>query len=268
MASLPSPLKGKRVVITRSVEQAEEFRVLLEKEGAIPIEIPTIEFQPPPDPDLVKQAIERIDDYHIIIFTSANAVRFFLSFFQKPAFFGKKVKVAAIGLKTASVLRESGFEVDIVPEEEGGSEELYAALVSRFSLKGKKILFPRALKAREFLPNALEAKGAHVDVVPVYQTVPSRSGKEVLKSLLRNWKGDWITFASSSAARSFFSLVDKDEVRSCLVSSHVKVAALGRETGKVLEGIGIDVAVIPETATLEALIRGMKAYEQEVIRGK
>ena len=72
------PLFGKRIIITRAHEQAAEFSDLLRAHGADPIELPTIEVVPPDSWEDLDGAIENIEHYHWLIFTSVNGVRFFV----------------------------------------------------------------------------------------------------------------------------------------------------------------------------------------------
>ena len=70
------PLFGKRVVITRSRAQASELVDQLLELGADGLEFPTIRIEPALDGERLRQAIELVDEYDWIVFTSANGVEF------------------------------------------------------------------------------------------------------------------------------------------------------------------------------------------------
>ncbi|HLG20162.1 MAG TPA: uroporphyrinogen-III synthase [Bdellovibrionota bacterium] len=256
-------LRGKRVVVTRSAEQAPEFRSLLEEVGAVPIEIPTIEIQPPKEWSEVDQALDRIADYKLLVFTSGNAVRGFMARLKET---GKalppKIAVAAVGPKTAQALKENGTRPTVMPEQAGAAEELIDTISERLTLRNAKILFPRALEARDVLPNALRAKGAIVDVVPVYRTVASKAGKRALERILDGECVDWLTFASGSAVRSFFELCGAERAKTWFKTNRVKVAAIGRVTAESLAEYGVSVTVRPDSPTLAGMVEAMKRAER------
>ncbi len=71
------PLGGRRILITRPREQAEEFREILEGLGAHILIAPTIRIVPPGDWGPLDAAIGALGAYDWVIFTSVNGVRFF-----------------------------------------------------------------------------------------------------------------------------------------------------------------------------------------------
>ena len=72
------PLFGKRIVVTRSREQAGELVDLLEERGAEAIQAPTIRIAPPEDADALDRACAEAGAYDWIVFTSVNAVESFM----------------------------------------------------------------------------------------------------------------------------------------------------------------------------------------------
>lgn len=255
-----STLLGKRVIVTRSAEQAGELSRLLKKEGAVPIEIPTIAFVPPEDWSPVDRAIRNLDDYPLIVFTSQNAVRFFGERLRKKGIskIPNKVEVAAVGEKTARALEALGVCDPIVPRAPVAAEELISTLCERHaSLEGFKVLFPRAEKGREILSEALREKGTQVDVVTVYRTIVVQEGKEKLRGLMKGDNVDWITFASPSAVEGFFALSEGKNLLAWIKSAGIRTAAIGRVTAKALEERGIPVDAKPKTPTLRAMIETM-----------
>ena len=97
------PLFGKRIVVTRAREQASRFMAALSDLGAECIEFPTIEIVPPESFDDLDRAIEDIESYQWLLFTSVNGVRYF---FQRLDVLGRDIRslkdilVGAIGPKT------------------------------------------------------------------------------------------------------------------------------------------------------------------------
>jgi uroporphyrinogen III methyltransferase/synthase len=168
------PLYGKRVLITRTRRQASILARLLAAEGAIPVELPTIEIAPLCDGAALKAAIERLRDgaYAWTGFTSANAVEVFFDALSAAGLdaraFGPS-RVFAIGPATARALAEHGITADVVPDEYF-AEAIVAALRPHLS-NGERVFLPRAESAREELVQGLETLGASLDEVPLYRTL-------------------------------------------------------------------------------------------------
>ena len=148
-------LSGKRVLITRPRDQAEELCRQLESLGARPVLFPTIQIAPPADPAPLDRAIASLAGYQWVIFTSANGVR---AFWERLAaagrdsrVFGPGIRVAAIGPATARALEDRGVQPQFIPEEYVA--EAIAAGIGNVS--GQRILLPRADIARKALAEAL-----------------------------------------------------------------------------------------------------------------
>ena len=172
------PLTGRKILITRARDQAAVFATSLVDLGAEVIEFPTIEIVPPLRWKELDQAIDQLESYDWLIFTSANGVNFF---WQRLIEKGKDrrlpsaLKVCAIGPATAYQLKEKGIEVDYTPKE-----FVAEAILKGFEktmLKGKRILLARAKEARDVLPKGLRKMGAKVDVVETYRTVKPKGGR-------------------------------------------------------------------------------------------
>ncbi|MCU0581610.1 MAG: uroporphyrinogen-III synthase, partial [Syntrophales bacterium] len=113
------PLFGRGVVITRPEAQTEEFLDLLHAEGARTYLFPTIKIAPPENFSDLDQAVGNMDAYHWLIFTSANAVRFFFQRLQESAKdlrHLKGIRICAIGPTTAREVGKHGIAVDLVPD--------------------------------------------------------------------------------------------------------------------------------------------------------
>ncbi|MBE3575095.1 MAG: hydroxymethylbilane synthase [Firmicutes bacterium] len=182
------PLFGRRIVITRSRQQASALRRRLEEAGAWVWEFPTIRTEPLLDNPALEQAMARLAEYAWVVFTSANGVEFTWQALVRKGLdaraFGQ-AKLAAIGPATAEALAQHGLKADLVPDTYQ-AEALAAALLQAMGdpagtdgaggAGGKRVLVARAAEAREALVAALEAAGVRVDAVAVYRTVPAQAG--------------------------------------------------------------------------------------------
>jgi uroporphyrinogen III methyltransferase/synthase len=252
-------LTGKRILITRARGQAEELSRLLQRYGAHVVAFPTIEIAPVEDWHLLDEAIEKLDSYDWVIFTSVNGVRFFIQRLKKhkgglTGLEGKKV--CAIGPRTQEELEGMGLTVAFRPSEyraEGVIEGLKAR-----GIKGKKILLPRAKGARSILPEALREAGAVVDEVEAYRAVRPADNKSSLEANLK--KGiDVVTFTSSSTVRNFMELVsDKTAING------VKIAVIGPVTGDTARNYGLEPTIVPPEYTIPSLVEAIIEYFKQV----
>jgi len=261
------PLFGKRVVVTRTREQASELVNLLENCGAECLEFPTISLEPVDSYETLDRALAEIDTYQWILFTSINAVDYF---FKRLFDLGKDVRylkgpmIAAVGKVTAEALANRGIKADLLPEEFTG-DGLAETLIKR-GVKGLRFLIPRALKAREILPESLNRAGAEVTVAPVYQNVLPASStgeqlKEELSLALQEKTVDMVTFTSSSTVKNFATLMGiktPEEMRELM--SGVAVATIGPVTGKTAENLGLKIDVQPTEYTIPNLVDSIVTY--------
>jgi len=198
------PLFGKRIVVTRAREQASEFLRTLQALGAEGIEFPTIEVIPPKSWESLDCAIRALDEYNWLLFTSVNGVKFFL---KRLGFLGKDIrdlkgiKIGVIGPKTAAIWHGMGIKPDLMPDEYRA--EAVVESFREFGIKGAKILIPRAVMAREVLPEQLREAGAHVDVVHAYRTISPENDTGRVRELLTRGSIDMVTFTSSSTVNNF-----------------------------------------------------------------
>lgn len=249
------PLFGKRIVVTRARAQASEMIHRLEALGAEVVQFPTIRIVPPGSWDPLDAAINEVEIYDWLIFSSVNGVEaFFERLFKK----GKDVRslggiaVAAIGPKTAEKVESFGVVPDLVPNDYK-AEGLLAVFPDG---EGKRILFPRSKVAREVLPDTLRQRGHRVDVVPVYETVMEKPASETLEDILSGHV-DIITFTASSTVRNFVDIMGGRQHVSALPSS-IKIASIGPITSHTLREFGLKVDIEPPVYTIDALITAIE----------
>jgi uroporphyrinogen III methyltransferase / synthase len=253
------PLFGKKVLITRSQEQASYFAELLIEQGAEPIECATIEVLPPEDWAPLDRAIHDLKKYHWLIFTSINGVRYFL---QRLQALGhdlrvlKGIRLCTIGPATAAELQRIGITPDYMPAEYR-AEAIVKGLGQK-KLKGARVLIPRAQVAREVLPRELTKLGADVEVVPVYRTVRPDSDLGRVRALLQEGEIDAATFTSSSTVKNFVDMLGRKEVPSLL--KNVVIACIGPITAKTALEYGIHPRIRPKAYTIPALTDAIVDY--------
>ncbi len=253
------PLFGKRVIVTRSRDQASVFAEMLIDRGATTIEFPTIDVVPPASWDELDSAINEIETYNWIIFTSANAVKFFMERLRslgKDLRMLKGVNICTVGPKTAEALEARGLRADLIPGE-FKAEGVLAAL-GGLQVKGLKFLIPRAKVAREIIPDKLRELGADVTVATAYENVRPVADMERVKKLFDEKKISVVTFTSSSTVHNFIEILGQKEYKTLIAG--VKVACIGPVTAKTAEEYGMKTDIMPKEYTIPAFVDAMVEY--------
>jgi uroporphyrinogen III methyltransferase/synthase len=252
------PLFGRRVLVTRSRDQAGELVDLLEAQGAEAVEAPLIDIVPPDDFGPLDAACERAGAFDWIVLTSANGATAFMDRLLKGprdvrALAG--ARLCAVGPGTASRLTRFGLKVDLIAEDHSASG-VVAALKGIGPIKGKRVLFPKADIARETLPEELRAAGAEVTEVVAYRTVTAEGDVhlDIYRQLLERHI-DAVTFSSASAVRAFASIYGADQAVDLL--GHTIVATIGPVTTDAALRYGITPQVTPSTSTISALVEAL-----------
>jgi uroporphyrinogen III methyltransferase/synthase len=253
------PLFGKRVLVTRSREQASVMSEALEALGAEPLEFPTINVVEPEDYNLLDQAIKEIGKYNWVIFTSVNGVEYFfrrLNYNRRDIRALHGAKLCAIGPKTREALEKHGLIVDYVPVE-FRAEEILKVLQGKVAA-GDRVLLPRADIARKILPEALASMGALVDEVITYRTVLGEGNSARIIEMLKNKGIQVITFTSSSTVRNFIHMLGAADINDLLAG--VTVACIGPVTADTAREAGIRVDLVAEEYTIEGLVSAILKY--------
>jgi uroporphyrinogen III methyltransferase/synthase len=231
-----------KVLITRDKAQALDFAREIEKYGFIPVFFPTIEITEPDSWDDVDEKINQIDEYTDLIFTSANAVRFFFERFKKyqPIERLKSKKIHVVGAKTKIEVEKYGLLVEPLPER-SDKESLFGKILSD-EVSGRKFLFPRGnLSDEEFIESA-RRKGIDIDDVVVYRTIKPNLGedlKQEVKSMLESGEIGVVTFFSPSSVRNFVEIFGDALLRG------QRIAVIGGTTLKACEELGLKVDINP-----------------------
>ena len=250
------PLFGRKIVVTRSREQASALAQQFTGLGAEVIVFPSIRIEPLKTFSALDKEIKGLGGYNWVIFTSANGVEVFFNRLNKLGLdtrrFGS-AKVAAIGPATAEALRARGINADLVPEKYI-SESILKALGK---VKGQKILLPRAAMARDMLNAGLKKAGALVTEIPTYNTVPDRGNFPELKKLLQAGEVNLVTFTSSSTVTGFmesFKGADKKLLKG------VAMGSIGPITSGTMKSEGFKPDFEAKDYTIPGLVEAAQGY--------
>ena len=165
-------LGGLRVLLTRPRAGAEAWTAPLTAAGAVVVSYPTIAIRPFADLAPLDERLDELGAFTGLVFTSSTAVEVVAARLVTRGLTPPSGPwVAAVGSSTATTLARHGFGPLLVPQDQR-QEGLIALLPS--DLQGARVFFPQAAGGRELLAEVLRARGAIVDVLPVYETSPIR----------------------------------------------------------------------------------------------
>ena len=257
------PLTDKTILVTRAAEQSSKFTALLQQQGATVIEMPALVITPPSEWIELDRAIANLDKFQWLILTSANGVNYFFDrlYIDRDVRALGKIKIAVVGRKTASVLKQRQLNPDFIPPN-------YVAdsLIANFpeDITGRKILFPRVeTGGRDTLVKELSDRGAEVVEVPAYQSkCPDKIDPQAGRALQQK-QIDIVTFASSKTVKNFARLLqqtaDLETVKSWLAD--VCIASIGPQTSKTCRELLGRIDLEAAEYTLEGLTAAITNYQ-------
>jgi uroporphyrinogen-III synthase len=187
------------IILTRPDAQAGEFEARVRALGGEPVIAPAIAIVPPESWTIADAALRRFGTYDWVAFTSANAVR---ALVERADAIGidrcilGQARLAVVGPATAAAVTEALRDPDVVPAVHSAE----GLAVEMTDVGNGRVLLPRGDLAGDTLPEALRQRGAFVDEVVVYRTVPGE-GIGVIGSRVHEGTADALLFASPSAVR-------------------------------------------------------------------
>jgi uroporphyrinogen-III synthase len=244
-------LTNKRVLITRPRAQAEGFARALRAAGAEPIFFPVIEIVLPDDYSALDFAIQSLEQYDWLIFTSVHGVE---AFFKRLEALGFKripagLSVAAVGSRTARFLSEHGLWTDHIPDE-----YISEAMLPDFgkNIYGKRFLFPQSNLARTVLANEVRSAGGLVTEVVAYHNRLSEPNASEINALRSGV--DIVTFTSPSTVRNFIAVLQRHGLDPFSLPGNPLFACIGPTTRQAAEDAGLSGLIVPNEYTTSGLI--------------
>ena len=213
--------------------------------------MPTIAVEPITDWGSVDAVLAELRSFDWAVFTSVNGVDAFLGRLWERGGDGRSLgacRLATIGTATAERLAKWHLRADLVPDE-FRAVALAAALQEQVA--GKRVLWVKASRGRDVLPQALRAAGADLTELAVYQNIDATEFTPQVQELLRAGDLDWICLSSPSGAQSLARLLPA-EARPRLGSS-IRIAAISPITAAAASEAGLPVTVTAREATWDGL---------------
>lgn len=252
-------LHNKTILVTRPAAQSGELTLQLEGLGATVLHCPTIEIAPPMHWNDLDRAIQGVDAYDWLVFTSSNGAAGFFTRFeeicQQPFQKAGSQLICAIGPATARTIESAGAHPDLVVKDsraEGVLCEIVQHVGSEDAIRGLSFLVPSARNARAYLPVELRRLGGTVDVVEAYQTLRPEVDVD---SLFRLHQINVVTFTSPSTVSNFAKLVEADLIE--VLRREVLAACIGPITAAAAAEHGFKRIVQAESASSQSLVRAI-----------
>lgn len=249
------PLFGVRAAATRPADQCASLREALVAAGADVAVTPTIRIKPRDFDDETRATLRGVSSFDWLVFTSVNGVKIFFDLLLRSGLDARSLanaQIAAIGEKTAETLLAVGIRADCMPAVYV-QEELARAIAVQ---PRARVLIPRAAEARAALEQDLEQRGAHVTVLPVYDTVADENGIARLLDLLKRKRVNLITFTSSSTVDRLADQLPPEDITRLL--DGVTVASIGPvTTATVLRRFGVKRVIEAGKSTADGLAQAI-----------
>jgi uroporphyrinogen III methyltransferase/synthase len=256
------PLAGKKVIVTRAHTQASELVYAIQSLGGEAIVCSSIETVALPVTPVLYDAIVSIHTYDSIFFTSVNAVRFFIAACSELGInlaSLSKVKGYAVGPKTAEAMFKFGITPEQLPDLYHG--EQLAEQFNAIHHQRQRVLLPRALMAREKLPERLRSAGHEVNDIAIYETVRTNEKWTETIHLLSNQTIDMITFTSPSTVTFFLENLAQQGINDPLqLMRHLNIFCIGPVTAEAATEQGLHITGIARESTVESLVELLKQH--------
>ena len=275
------PLQNVHVGLVGTPKLREKMRVAIDALGGQSYSIVDMSVEQTEEKDRLRVALEHIEDYSWLAFTSQNTITLFFKWLREWNIDVRKLahlKFAVVGAGTRDALKSEGYIADYVPDEYTTSA-LAMGLANAMN-DGEKLLLPRAVQGSETMLDILDKGGVTYEEIPVYDVVGRRMESiQYLKDL------DVITFVSASGVRGFLKVLDAEEngsgmdhmphdVDSCRehtnntgstlkihdIMKNIRIAALGDVTEKALEKAGYHADIVPEVGDIKHLISAIGEF--------
>ncbi len=249
-------LEGKKILVTRPASDSAGLLERLQELGATCRTLPAIAVRPRPIPAAeAKDLLARLPEYDWVLFNSHHGVEGLQRLarrFRKDLARTIRGKVCAIGPRTERVVRETGLKVDLVPGD--FSTEGIRRVFREIPIRGKRVLIPRSnLAIGDVLAKSLRNRGARVDEIAVYETVPVKISAARVRRAVHG--ADAVTFTSASTARSFLESIRSAKVPVKSVLNGTAVVAIGPATAKALKEGGVHRFHLPSGSwTIDGLV--------------
>ncbi|MBL1261947.1 MAG: uroporphyrinogen-III synthase [Thiotrichaceae bacterium] len=256
-ASTSKRLDQLRVVVTRPAHQAEHLCHLIEQAGGTAIRLPVIEITAPDDIQAAQDKLSQLENFNTAIFTSANAVEGLFKLAPPLFSWPPNTQVAAIGKRTASILRAHAIPVNIIPNQEFNSEVLLQSDAMN-SVSGKKIMIFKGTGGRTLLSETLTERGAYIETIDLYQRKRPNKGLRNIQQAGKSGSIDLFVVTSNEGLQNLFEMATTNEQEWLLTTPLVVISERTAQLAKTL-GFSHN-SVVAHEASDEGLLNSLEQW--------
>ncbi len=252
-------LTNRVVLVTRPQHQATPLAEKIEAAGGKALLFPSIEIQSLRDNPHVQQTFAQINQYDMLIFTSANAVMQAQQILQSMARTPESIEaqIAVIGKATQAAAQQAGFKVSIQPQQGFNSEALLAQPQMQL-VSNQRILLVRGQSGLELLAETLRERGGVVEYAEVYcRAVPVIDTGLQRHQLSQHWADYGITDIIVTSNESLQNLYDMLEVpaREAMLKVHLLVPS--KRSATLANSLGFERITQAESALNQHMINAL-----------
>lgn len=252
-------LFGQSIGITRPAHQCEDVAQKIVTRSGQPVIMPMIELTElsPEQRTQLDAAIENIDSFDWLIFTSPNGVdRFFTALYAngKDSRVLGHARIAAIGPSVLASLLNHGIRADLIPREYR-AESLAAELSPH--MKSKSALWVKANRGRDVLPKIIAESGGKLQELVVYNNQDVDTWSDETLRMLREKRLNWVGLSSPAIARQFAEGLSRYELNQTEIG--VRLVAISPVTSAAARNAGLTVDAEAAEHTWDGMLLAIEA---------
>lgn len=236
---MKAELQNITVLMTGSRSQVRSLATELDDRGFATLHLETIRIEAPTTP--VVDNIPRTADW--VVVTSPNAVPYAGE--ALAALVGSGARLAVVGQRTASAIRQHGIVPDIIGQDGAGS--LADRMIER-GVDGATVVALVSDRARVELADRLQLAGARVQIIEAYRTIPLTFADPSLIDRIGIGVCSVVTLASPSAVESLQVLLGS----TLAALSGASFVAIGETTAKAMRDHDLPVHAVAQSPTAES----------------
>ena len=247
-------LQGVNIVVTRPKENATNLIDLLKHQGAKVLAFPTVAIEPIVSNIATCEKIKNLNQFDIVIFTSANAVRHINT--QLKTYWPKmptNTQFAAVGQATKMQLQQQGYSVKIIPPGQFSSEGLLET-PALTECNHKKILIITGENTRSILATTLTKRGASVAMITTYRRIPIKQDPNKLLQQYEENKLDIFVTTSNDVLANLVAILGSNRET---ILKQVKFIVISQRNAAFAKTLGCQKVIVSEAASDDAIIKAI-----------
>ena len=243
-----SSLAGRRILLTRDVDDSAAWAERIAACGALPVLLPCIRKQAIDTPELRSALAAAVQTADWLVLTSKRGVAAFAALCAAPL--PARTRIAVVGGATAEAARTALGRADLIGG--GTADRLGEALAAALDrARQPHVLLALAANADDGLARTLSRAGARCTRCDVYRTVPAppREPKQALSTL----GADNIVLASPSAVTGLLHQLALD--------APAAVYTIGPSTTAAARAHGLNVTAEARSPSFEGILEAMQCRQ-------